>query len=69
MTADANAGALDAGLDAAISFADQGEPSITLQYTDKLLQNVVDKSFPAKTSTATKGSHTLVYYYTNFFLL
>ena len=55
MTADSNAGALDAGLDAALSFADLGEPSITLNHIDKLLMNIVDKSFPAKTSTATKG--------------
>jgi hypothetical protein len=55
MTSDSNAGALDAGLDAAIAFLDSADPSISLHYVDKLLSNMVDKAFPAKTSTLNKG--------------
>lgn len=55
MTSDANAGALDAGLDAALVFAEISDPSVTLSYLDKLLHNAVDKAFPAKTSTVNKG--------------
>lgn len=55
MTSDSNAGALDAGFDAAMAFIESADPSVSLHYIDKLLSNVVDKAFPAKTSTLNKG--------------
>lgn len=60
MVADANAGALDAGLDTAILFADMapagsdGTSSTLRPYYDKIFLNVVEKAFGARPSTQNK---------------
>jgi hypothetical protein len=55
MTSDSNAGALDSGFDAAIMFADLAPQGFMSPYVEKLILNVIDKSFPAKASTQSKG--------------
>ena len=55
MTSDSNAGALDAGLDTAISFIDVAPISCIRHYADKICLNVIDKALGAtKASTVTK---------------
>jgi hypothetical protein len=59
MTADAHAGALDAGLDAAIQFYDSAPTTSTLSFADKVFGNVVEKAFGARASTQLKGKSLL----------
>ena len=54
MTSDANAGALDAGVDTALVFADKCKNGLLNSYLDKILQNIFDKCFSAKSSTLLK---------------
>lgn len=58
MTADTNSGALDAALDTAITYVDLAPSDSVKLYASgedsKMLVNVVDKSFSAKSSTLTK---------------
>lgn len=53
-------GALDAGVDFAVIFADKCPSKIILPYYDALFQNVVDKAFAGKTSTFLKGKALLM---------
>ena len=55
MTSDANPAALDAGLDAALVFADLAPAGTMRSYVDKVCANVVDKTFGARVSTQSKG--------------
>lgn len=53
MTSDANAGALDAGLDTSITYVDKC-PNFSLHvssFADKLFSNVIDKTFSSKVLT------------------
>ena len=58
MTTDSNAGALDAALDTAISFADLAPTPDVIKYAAgedcKIFPNVVDKAFQGKSSTIAK---------------
>lgn len=55
MTSDANAGALDSGLETVISFIDIAPLSYIRNYGDKLCINVLDKALGAtKASTVNK---------------
>jgi hypothetical protein len=60
MTADANAGALDAGLDAALMFVELAPADSVKPYADKLFSNVIDKAFGARASTLSKGKALLL---------
>ena len=58
MTGDTNNGALDAALDAAITWADLAPSDTVKSYTQgedgKVFANVVDKAFSGKSSTLAK---------------
>jgi hypothetical protein len=58
MTSDSNAGALDAGLDAVIAFADLAPTADVIKYMAaddcKIFANVVDKAFQGKSSALAK---------------
>jgi len=60
MVADSNAGAMDAGIETAIVFADLAPVSpdglcVTLRpYYDKIYANIVEKAFGARVSTQAK---------------
>jgi hypothetical protein len=54
MTADANAGALDAGLDTALVFVDMCPVNILRQIADAVCSNVVDKAFGTRANTLSK---------------
>ena len=55
MVADSNAGALDAGLDAALAFVDKAPLAIVKNVSDKVCSTVIDKVFSARPSTQQKG--------------
>lgn len=54
MTSDANAGALDSGLDTALVYIDKAPVAFVRQYTDKLCSNAIDKAFGARPATLAK---------------
>ena len=54
MTADANAGALDAGLDTALVFVDLCPVNVLRQIADAVCSNVVDKAFGTRANTLNK---------------
>jgi hypothetical protein len=55
MTADSNAGALDAGLDSALAFVDAAPAGLCQAFNEKLFSNIVDKTFSGRASTVNKG--------------
>lgn len=54
MTSDVHPSALDAGLDAALSFVDMAPTGTTKQYAERVATNVIDKAFGARSVTTNK---------------
>ena len=54
MTSDVNPAALDAGLDAALSFVDVAPAGSTKAYAERVAGNVIDKAFGARPVTTNK---------------
>ncbi|KAJ1416447.1 armadillo-type protein [Ochromonadaceae sp. CCMP2298] len=55
MTADSNAGALDAGIDAAAAFVASAPVELLRPYCEKLVANAADKAFSGRASTISRG--------------
>jgi len=54
MTSDVNPAALDAGLDAALSFVDLAPAGTTKAYAERVAANAIDKAFGARPVTTNK---------------
>jgi cytoskeleton-associated protein 5 len=60
MTSDSNNNALDAGLDCAFLIFENLEESLVVRFGENIVRNIIEKSFPSRPSTQSKGKQLIL---------